>query len=176
MHLTGIKESSMTDDDDRPLIGKHPYRSAAREAAHPSPTSDPQVVGDLDRLQLAERELGASLAAVRQILPSAEEDSRAHGQRAAELGRLIGGLGGAPSESGLRELPHEAEQMAGIADPRALFVALAANAAALVELYTQAQAHVMQAELAGPVEQLLEATRSEAARYEAEARRLAASD
>jgi hypothetical protein len=162
----------MTDDHDRPLIGKNPYLAAAREREHPTPTSDPQVVGDLDRLRLAERELGASLAAARHILPSAEEDKRAHEQRAAELGRLITGLGGAPSESGPRELPHEAEQMAGVADPRAVFVALAANAAALVELYTQAQAHVVHAELAGAIDQLLDATRSEAARYESEAQRL----
>lgn len=162
----------MTDNQDRPLVGKNPYLAAARERAHPTPTSDPQVVGDLDRLQLAERELVASLAAARHILPSADSDRRAHEQRAAELGRVITGLGAAPSESGLRELPHEAEQVAGIADPGALMAALAANTGSLVDLYTQAQAHIVLAELAGVIEHLLDATRSEAARYESEARRL----
>jgi hypothetical protein len=92
----------MSDPDDTPLVTRDPIRAAQRERAHPTPTADPQLVADLDRLQRAEGELAAMLAA------AAPDEAAGHAREAEALRGRIRALGGAPSDGGSRELPYEA--------------------------------------------------------------------
>jgi hypothetical protein len=157
--------------DDKPLIGTNPMTSAAWKRAHPSPTADPQIVGDLDRLQHAERELGFALAVARQ--PDTAAMVSAHQTRALELRQLITSLGGAPSDHGLRELPHEPDQIAGLGDARGILIALADDARALADLYQDALRHAAGAPSAHDLlARNLAATRTEADGYAATSARL----
>jgi hypothetical protein len=152
--------------DGSPLIGEHPYLAAARERANPTATGDSQVVGDLDRLQLAERELAAALAVAHDAQAAAL--APVHQGRADELRRLIVELGGAPSDHGLRELPHEPEQLGGVLDRRAIHSALADDGRVLAELYEVSAEHAFGLPAVHErLTQHLIATRVELARFDA---------
>jgi len=141
-------------DEDRPLVAAHPYLSAARELENPSPTADPQVVGDLDRLQIAEDVLATALEVIRDAPADsprdpnlvererAQEESAAnHRERAVVLREAVVALGGVPSAYGLRDLPNEPDQLGALTDPRSIDAALAADAEALADLYEAAVAN-----------------------------------
>lgn len=155
--------------DDVPLVSHHPYLSAAEERANPTATTDPQVIGDLDRLQVAERELAAALAITHDV--EAHTHAPTHLERAEALRRLIVELGGAPSDYGLRELPHEPEQLGGVRDRRSIYSALHDDARVLADLYEGAVEHATALEPAHRLlEQHLIATRADVARFAARAR------
>jgi hypothetical protein len=128
------------EDERRPLVGEHPYLGAAREHRHPAPTGDPQTVGDLDRLQLAERALADALAAARGRLEASLAEHldamiTKHRSNVPELVRLIRELGGAPSDHGPNEMPQPSDEIARLILPAALAAALADDARSLVRLY-----------------------------------------